>query len=363
MKKWTILVIVVLAALILLVQYVIEKKVVPAGPGGSQAPVAEQPLGVALPEDAAVSAARAVGNFVPETSGSVYGGIALPTIQPFYKGACEGGSLKEMLDTHDRYWGFFARNTAFTPEESNKMYNLLADYVGCQASARTDTTLCDNLPGVAEKDGQKVPKEITPHYICRDKTVSVLYEGYRAGLVKDEFPCRAMSERWDKTRVAMFSVPELCRKISEGRAPALSYLKGIFTAPEAAPLLEATFPVKEADCAGDRECLNRYAIFKGVKSGNAKACPKEYATYCQALSERSALPCDKTLQEMSKFYCATVSRVKKATGGYIGMSKADIAAEIEKAKAVKNEADMIKKEQEKQQAEVNKRAKELLNSK
>jgi hypothetical protein len=354
MKKWTILAIVVLAAALLLLQRRSEKRNDPIG--GSPMPVVEQ-VGVVLPEGATSYAGRQTDNSSPQAvGGAVYGGITLPAIQSAYKGACLGASLQEMLSTHDKYWGFFARNTAFNEVETQKMYNLLADYVGCHAAARADAALCDSLPGADERDGQKVPQEVTPSFMCREKTVALLYEGFRVGLVKDDFPCRATISRWGKSYQEKVSAPEFCKNVSQGRTAALPYLLKNFTMAE----IGNGLPLSEKDCGKDEDCLRKYALYKGLKSGNYRLCPAEYEMSCKALLESSAAPCENILKEMSQHYCNSVARVKKKTVGFIGMSKEEIKAEIERVKAEKSETDATKKEEDRLQAEVNKQVKEML---
>jgi hypothetical protein len=362
MKKWTILVIVVLAGILLALQYVVEKKKSAVQSGGAM-PALEEPVGVALPEGATTYMARQAENSMPEVGGAVYGSIVLPTIQTAYKGACEGGSLREMLGTHDKYWGFFAWDTPFTQAETQKMYGFLADYVACHAVARTDASLCDALPGPAEKKGYKVTLDMTPSFKCREKTVEVLFAGFRSGLVKEDFSCRATVSSWAPEYVAKVSVPELCSKLSVGRKDAAAYLLEIFKQPGAEEWINAGFPIKEAECKKEDNCMKRYVLYNGINTGKPQKCGADYAPHCQALAERTTVPCDKILQNMSEFYCASVKRVKKVTGGYIGMTKEEIAADIERNKAAKAEADTVKKEQEKAQEEVNKRVKEMLGKK
>lgn len=359
MKKWTILVIVSLAAALLIMQYVLEKRKGPAQEGGPPTQAVEQPVGVSLPEGATAYAARQAENLIPQAGeGAGYGGgITLP-IQSAYKGACQGGSLGEMMATHDKYWGFFARNTAFNQEETQKMYSFLSDYAGCHASARADVSLCDSLPGPAEKGGYKVTLDKTPAYACRKKTVIMLFEAYMAGSISGESYCRLEMSGWPREDLDKIPAPDFCAAAAKGPGPAAAFLVKIF--PANAKEIRESFPTKEADCGGTASCLARLGLYKSFKSGRAKDCPGEYAASCQAQADRSTAPCDKVLWDMSQFYCASVSRVKKATGGYIGMSKEEIAADIEKTKAARAEADNMKKEQEKLQAEVNKRVKKIL---
>lgn len=364
MKKWAIFVVVVLAAALLLLQYAAEKKKGAMQPPASSMPAPEQPMGVALPSDASkpVTTPAAMDNYMSQSGG---GSLAIPLIQTSYKGACEGGSLNDMLATHDSYWGTFAKDTPFSPAESQKMYGMMEDYVSCQAAARTDVSICDSLPGAANKDGIKVPLESSPSFACRKKTTLVLFEAYMAGGIKGDSYCRLFLSNFDQTDLARFSVPEFCENIAKGPENAAPFLLKAFAPapPEAPAKIALDFPVKESDCKKDQDCLIKFRLYSAIKKGRPADCPADYKAQCQALVDRSIAPCEKTLQDMSKFYCTAMARVKKTTGGYIGASKEAIASDIQKAKAAKLEADNQKKEQEKLQAEVNKRVKEALKKK
>ncbi|MCM2267004.1 MAG: hypothetical protein NDI60_04435 [Elusimicrobiales bacterium] len=362
MKKWTILTIVLLSAVLLIMQYIIEKKKV-AAPGGGQQAVTTEPMGVALPAGATYFQNSSVDVYVPPvTTGAGYGTIALPTVQTSYKGACEGASLGGMLSTHDRYWGFFARNASFSEDETQKMYAFLADYTACQAAARTDVSLCDALPGLVENAPFKVDPKGTANYRCREKSISLFFEAYLAGALAGDGYCRLQMSYWPKEDLAGVSVPEYCAAAQKGPEQASAYIRGVYPQIPAADIARE-YPVRKTDCGGDAQCLEKFLLYQAMKSGKPSSCPSGYGQICQALAERSAMPCEKTLQEMSKFYCATVARVKKASGGLIGLSKEEAKAELAKLKAQQDEAAAAKKQEQKLMEEVNKQVRETLKKK
>ncbi len=367
MKKWTILVIVALAAVLLAMQYLMERKRGPVpGPAGQPAP--SEQIGVALPPGAtAYELPEAADNYVPEAAGgSAYGSpIYLPFIQSAYKGACEGGSLKDMISTHGSYWGFFARGVAFNLDETNKMYGMLSDYVACSAAARLDISLCDSLPGASQGGAVSVSQESSPNYLCREKTSRLLFEAYLSGNMTDASYCRIGLSTWDKADLDRFSVPDFCAALAKGPAAAEPFLMKAFapTPPDAKARIAAAFPMSEGDCRKDQDCLVTYGLYSAMKSGRAQACPKSYQPQCRALLDRSTVPCDKLLQDMSRFYCGAVERVKKLSGGFIGLTQDQFKAEIEKTKAARAQEESMRKEMKKLDEEVNKRAKEMLKKK
>jgi hypothetical protein len=361
MKKWTILVIVVLAAVLLFMQYLMEKRKSDTAIPGRPVQSAEPQLGVALPESATGYVSPAEVYLPPPAGVKSTGQISFPMPPTGYKGACEGGSLSDMLATHDKYWGFFARTAAFSQQDSQRMYALLGDYAACNAAARHDLGFCAYLPQSFERGTERSSEDMAPYQACWKNSLPVIYEGFRAGLVKDQSSCRYTMEQADRNIVSRFSIPEMCAELGKSRGAAETYLRNIFRdmpSSRADELLDTSFPEKAADCRKDQDCMNRYSTYAALKSGNGAACPKGTDAHCKALIERSVEPCDKVLQDMSQFYCATVAKVKKATGGYIGLSKDELKLELAKLKAQKTEADEMKKEQNKIMEEVNKRVRE-----
>lgn len=362
MKKWTILTIAVLAAILLVMQYIIEKKKVAVIDRGQQADSAEPQLGVALPSGATAYAGAAGDNYVPAYSGGAsYGAISLPTIQSSYKGACAAASLLDMLATHDKYWGYLARSAAFSPSETQKMYDLLADYTACHAAARTDVSVCDALPATVNQEGVKVDPKVVPNAVCRKKAITLFSEAYLAGNISGDSYCRLELSYWPREDLDKISIPEYCAAAATGPGPAADYLRKTF--PEAGDAVLKDLPAKESDCKKDPECLERLDIYNAVKKARPGACPKAYEPLCQALANRSSSPCESVLKDMSKHYCASVERVKKLSGGYIGLSKEEAKVELDKLKAQRAEADEMKKQQQKVMEEVNKQVRETLKKK
>lgn len=363
MKKWTILTIAVLAAILLVMQYLIEKKKVAMIGSGQQAGSGEQQLGVALPDSATTYAGVAVDNYVPEyVGGAAYGAIVMPMIQSSYKGACEGSSLQDMLATHGRYWGYLARNAAFNQSETQKMYDQLADYTACQAAARPDIGLCDALPSEVEQSGHKVDVRITPGYRCRNRMINLLFEAYRAGNISGDSYCRLGVGTFNKEDLEKFSVPEFCSVLPKGQEALEDFLLKAFAVdtPEARARVRKEYPVKEGDCAKDKECLAKYGIYSAVKKGQPEACPNDYQSQCRALAERSTVPCDKVLRDMSQFYCEAVARVKKVSGGFIGLSREEVKVELDRLKAIRTTEEAARKEQQRVTEEINKNVRKVL---
>ena len=152
MKKLITGVVVILAAALIGLKYFAAKnQAVPPSPapGGT----AEQ-QGVALPAGAKDYAApSSVPSYVPPQATGSFELLALPAAALDLKGACEGGSPKEIMENHGKTWGYFTgRNIAFEPLRTQEIYNHIWDYFACTAVSRQDSTICSELPGENVKD-------------------------------------------------------------------------------------------------------------------------------------------------------------------------------------------------------------------
>lgn len=340
MKKWGILVVVVLGGLLLVLQYFTDKDA--RREFSSSGPGQEQPIGVALPPSATFYAAPQTSDFYP---GGTESSESLP--QPAglgpYTGACEGGSLEEMRASFGTYWGIVAPNSPFLPADTDKMYELMNNYVGCLALARNDINLCDSLPTEPKQDGVEPPDaKLRRKYACRG-LYGPLLDTDSSGNVK--------------------SIDSCYTTLPDGRKePDLSRLECKIALKR--PRGPMRWPTSKAACAGDTECLNMLSLHLAAKSGKVSECPRTAdRRLCEALITRSERPCEELVRDMSKFYCAAVVRAKKANGGFIGVSQEEIKAIVARKKLEQAEADRRKQEDEKTLADLNKNVRQKLKKK
>ena len=365
MKKWGILVLVIAGGMLLALKYFSNKSLKEGAK--SAVPGQEQQTGVALPPSATAYSYPVTAGPYSDGTGS-YDYIALPEEITPYKGACEGGSLNEMRSTHGRYWGYFARYTPFSSTDTNKMYNLVAGYVGCVALAHDDISLCDSLPGEAEQGGIKVETEMSLRYKCRKLAGPLLLSGKKltshtktlsGGSAKDGDPCAAPASGQKASEAAR----QECKKSLLGQRPSRD--------PSARPdkkdksrnkdsAKKKGRPASESACGGDMKCVNKFRLFSAIKNGKVSDCPKTAdRVLCEALITRSAKPCEVIIRDMSKHYCSAVERVNKATGGFLGMSPDEIKATFEQRKQERLETERQKVEGDKVQTEINKDIKKM----
>ena len=357
MKKWVILILVFLGGLLLVLQYFAGKReksvIVPSGSAQTE------PLGVALPPSSTEYAATDMAP-MPEYAGgaSDYSRLNLPQVQSNYKGACQGGSLEEMRQTHGRYWGYFAKDTPFNFNETQKMYDLMAGYTGCVAAARQSISLCEALPGELPAGEIKVDISFTPRYKCREQVFNALFGAYMAGKVKDPVFCQGAVSFWKPENAAMISVPDFCKAAADGMDSAYSFLAR-YMPPSYKSQGKKFMPTSKSSCGGDAACLAIFQTYNAIQNGDAAACPRSDG-YCEAIITRAPASCENIVREMSGNYCSYMTRVKKVAGGYIGMSPEAIKADIAQQALLKKEADQQKKDNEKIQAELNKQVKKML---
>ena len=357
MKKWGILGLVILGGLIVGLQYYINKGEkakglqTPSGPGDS--------VGVALPP-------AATGYVPPESSYNTaagnYNDLSVPAAQSAYKGACPGGSLAEILAAHGKIWGYFVpkANIAFEWKDNETIYKFLGDYAGCVATARADISVCDTLPGELNSDMAKIPLDSSLYAQCREKSGTWLGYSYLAGKIKGRDSCNAALAGIPQRKLARFSLPDLCEAAAKGPDAARELLLKAMTKEKHRKAIKMRLPGSKASCAGNADCLNRFNLYNVVKDGKISACPRADAAYCEAVITRASTPCETIVRDMSKAYCASVERIKKKSGGFIGMSKDEVQLEIKQQNAQKAAAELQKKEEEKTLIETNKKVKKIL---
>lgn len=390
MKKWVILVLVLLGCLLLAMQYLMNKKAPGPVPPGTTAQ--GEPTGVPLPPSATGYGMPEMPLPPPADTLGDPNQLNLPDVVTAYKGACDGGSLAEMKATHNRYWGLRAKETPFNPDDTKKMYGFVADYIGCVAVARESPVLCNTLPpakppekpeAAGRPEQQPPPMEkdgLRPN--CRRKVNSVMFIAYVAGKSKNSDACRAVLAGWKPEILAKVSETEFCAAAAKGMDAVNDYMqkavgkkkKKIVKKDERA---RQRFSSSESACEGNAECLNGVRLYNAIKSGDSSRCPpllprkeqggkspagatKGADSFCEAAITKSAQSCEPIIKEMSKFYCAAMEKTKKKTGGFIGMSKAEIDNAIAQKKLQIAEEDRRKKESDKIGIEVNQNVRKIL---
>ncbi|MBU2572806.1 MAG: hypothetical protein KKH28_01850 [Elusimicrobia bacterium] len=416
MKKWVILVLVLLGCLLLAMQYLMNKKA-----KGQVSPATTsqgEPGGVPLPPSA-------TGYVIPDSSFAPApenlndpSRLRLPIVPTNYKGACPGGSLAEMSATHGKFWGRLAKETPFSPNNTRRMYGFVADYIGCVAVARKNALICDMLPPEPPEKGSVRPGAGRPvaaggrsqprppekgaikeraqdglRYNCRERVNPTLFIAYMAGKSRSSDSCQAMLAGWEPLVLANISVTDFCAATAKGIDAVNNYMqktlgkkkpkrkKGIVEKDVSA---RQRFATSESSCGGNAECINGAKLYNAIKSGNVSRCPrvlerrkpagaddKEPApkrpanasssdVLCEAAITGAAVSCEPIVKAMSEFYCAAVERTKKKTGGFIGMSKGEIETAIAQKKLQAAEKELRKKELEKIQIEINKKVRKTL---
>lgn len=411
MKKWVILILVILGGLLLALQYLMNKK---AGPG---LPAANTPVdsnGVPLPAGATNYLAN-IPYAPPINDLSDPSKLNIPMIPTTYKGACEGGALTDMIGTHNKYWGRLAKDNPFSPNDTRRMYAFVGDYVGCVAVARDNATLCDTLPPDPPQKGTprlgaradspqpappdrgnlKVRSEGGLRFNCRKRVNPILFIAFMAGKSKSSDSCSAILSGWKPPTLAKISITDFCAAAEKGIDAVTEYMQKTIVKKKKKdskkPARSGTrFASSESACGGNKECIASAKLYNAIRSGNAAQCPpakqREQPTdreggrqgglpapperpsgekdssdvMCTAAISRSPMSCEPIIKAMSGFYCAAVVKAKKKGGGYMGMTKAEVDAAVAQKKNEAEETERRRKEAQKEEAEINKKVKKLL---
>lgn len=369
MKKIITGVAVLLVAALIGLKYLDYKK----QPGAIRPPPGGQvePQGVALPPGSTGYIAPGnVTSYAPAQATGSYEQLVLPPAALTLKGACEGGSPKEIMESHGKTWGYYTgTRLAFKPEKTQEMYVYIWDYYACTASSRGDLAVCSDLPGEAPKDvvrfGIPIDREggvhITPAVHCRNKNVEFLFKAYVAGKTKDQQNCMNHVSEWDGEDLAKFSPGEFCALAAQGPEKIIAYLKEKL--PDARGEVEKFMAFSRSVCGSDAACLSNYGMWEGIRTGDADRCPVGYKLNCAALAQKSPAPCSSILAEMSKKYCAYHKDLVKLGGGYAGLTPEEVKDSLVAAAKKKAEADLLHKEQEAVTKQINEKVRKLIGKK
>lgn len=359
MKKPIIIVVVLLAAALAALKYFSSKEQSAPPPAGVAVAQPEQ-TGVALPAGAtSYTAPPAESVYVPTQTMGSYEMLSLPPAALTLKGACEGGSPKEIIEAHNKAWGYFTgRRIAFDAKKSQVIYDMLGDYYACLAAARQDITACNELPGEAEKDGFKVTLGDSPMGFCRSKASFFLFKAYVAGRAKEHANCMGYLTDWDSANLARISPPEFCAAAAQGPEKITAYASGRL--PDIWPMAEKMLAFSKKVCGNDQACLANNSLWEGIKGANPGKCPAAYAPHCGALAEKSQVPCVEVLMDMSRKYCGYYKDLVKAGGGYAGVTAEEVKEDLRLKAEKKAEEERQRKQDESTTKDINTRVKKMM---
>ncbi len=375
MKKIITGVVVLLAAALIGLKYFAAKNQIGMPQPAPQSRPEQE--GVALPPGSTSYAPiSSMPTYTPAQGTGNYELIALPAAALDLKGACEGGSPKEIIENHGKTWGYFTgRRNSFDPPKTQEMYNHIWDYYACTAASRQDSSICNELPGENVKDAARfgVPSYnhpeveakfgtlMTPVAQCRSKTVGFLFMAYVAGKVKDQQNCNEyLSETSSDFQARVFPT-EFCTAMGQGREKSLAYVKEKI--PDLYPTAEKMLPASKKACGSNPECLAYSGLWEGITTGNPAKCPDAYKPNCAALLQKSPAPCAVILADMSKKYCGYYKDLVKHGGGFVGVTPEEVKAALEAEAAKKKEEERLRKQEEAATKQINEKVRKLMGKK
>lgn len=340
--------------------------------------LSEEQLGVALPAGSTDYAQPSpMVTYTPAHGTGSYEALALPPAALDLKGACEGGSPKEIMENHGKTWGYFTgRRNAIDPVKTQDIYNHVWDYYACTAASRHDSTICGELPGENVKDAIKfgVPafntfkdtvkpgSLMTPVDQCRDKTVVFLFRAYAAGRAKDQQVC--IDYIGDLETEAQAMIPnhsEFCAAMGQGKEKASSYLREKM--PKALLMIDQIAATSKKSCGPNQECLASLGVWEGLSAGNAAKCPDAFKPHCAAAVQKSPSPCSAILADMSRKYCGYYKDLVKLGGGYAGVTPEEVKEALAAAAKKKAEEEQLRKQEEAATKQINEKVRKLMGKK
>lgn len=349
MQKWTVLVIVVLLALVLGLQSLLNKHeaqapVVPAHQG--------EPSSAAAPAPAAVTGM--IASPMQEIGASHVTGAVSSEFMGF-QSACSGGvTLDDVVNARQ---GLTTLGALYDPHDTDEIFTAMNNFFTCKAIVEGGTAPCEFMPSVipAEKGGG--PGKETPRDRCvKPVNNETLFVAYLAGRYPTGNPlCLSKAATMEIPKPGQFCAWSVNRmdKICDG-APAGEKKEGCLK----------EFPAKKSDCTGDgaAPCLVRYGLYTALKAGNAAQCPDTYRSVCEAILTTSrGATCAELGEKAGKLYCAYVGKLKKKQDDKLAQEQ-KVAARKQADEEYKKKM-ALQKEQQKEQDAINKRAREILRRK
>ncbi|MDQ7772258.1 MAG: hypothetical protein RDU13_01915 [Elusimicrobiales bacterium] len=352
MKKGLVLVIVVLFAAVLALQYAQKKGRVPAA-GGAQ-PGGEQ--GVALPDDAtkAVTPDLTADYSGVFSQSSGYDSLA-PAAGAYTFAACEKGTVEAITRDHGRIWGHSVETgQGFTDEENREIYGMLSSLVACGVVRGGDIGACGTLPGqFADTKEKKIGFHESPSGQCLADASKVLFASFSAGLNKSAAACH-MYLSSDRLKNSRLSPADACAAAASGLPNSCETLRKIFegrndetfgrTIP---PECYLAFPRKQSDCR-DAGCRELVQLYEAMAAKNPDRCPAgSLKQLCAAAITYDDKVCAAMQKKLSQTYCSYYAKAEKSKGKYLGMTaaeeKAARAADELEQKAAKERQEKLDK--------------------
>ncbi len=299
MKKWTIIVVVALMGLLMVLQYLNNKKAGTGQPVPGNPPPATDSQGVALPPDAAGGLPQNLAT----TPSSVMSSDVMLDMEGA-KTACEGGSIRDILAAQGKTWGQKADhglNAVLTRADEEKMGVWVDKFVLCKALSNRDPEVCNY------STASSAYRKYSPKAICLSAVNDIASIAYLAGLNNQISACEWLIkdaiEDFPNSGIKNIATADFCSaaaKGPEGLCAALPALKGC----------PKMFPAKAADCGGDRDCLENWELYQGVKTADPARCGSENVEFCKGYFGKGP-SCAEFAEEASKLYCAALGKAKE----------------------------------------------------
>lgn len=303
MKKWTVLIFVLLLGLLLGQRQLNKKNELPKQEVLPSAQVPEQ-IGVPLPPGAVASipAYSPTDEVRFPTGPAAAANKEIAVAEPLM---CANGSIKEMMASEGKTWGRTVPLSPRLPDPdiAEKLYGVMGNYLSCKAAATGDLGACKPLPTSTTRTDLRRN--------CVQDANKVLFSAYMLGKTKDREICDAFVA--NSLVGATLDRAEFCSAASKG-------LKSLSKQPIFSGKKKFPIPLNREGCNGSEACLSSFGVYEAIEAGNPSQCYGAQRQHCEAYLRHSQLPCADLAREASMMYCSYLgmienSKVKLATPG------------------------------------------------
>ncbi|MBI4655466.1 MAG: hypothetical protein HY746_01840 [Elusimicrobia bacterium] len=320
MKKWAVLTVIALIAVLVVLQYLQRKTEISVPQTGTEIKT-EAVQGIPLTEEIVSTGAAPADVFLPRRQEEPKKFETFASFVYQKQPACKAGTLKNIISSHGKFWGEMNKDEkefkfTFTAEESGNIRQMLSDYQACEALASRKPALCNELPS----NGKAFSN---PRYFCIDKVNYVMFAAYMAGMVKNDSYCKEflksdrikgadIPEYWF-CKAAAHGLPSLCDKFEELPKQARDLSMKSFESKNKKKTCYKYFPRNEMDCAGSSwqdGCRDLLFTYKGIAGNNPTQCPGGYSEMCAAFLSKSNGQCQFLKEKLVDSYCYAYNKMK-----------------------------------------------------
>lgn len=346
MKKYLVLVIVVLLGAVLYVRH-LERKAVPQRAATS--PSLQEEGGVPLPPDAKVLSLPEFTQETPRPTSRLSGTAQQPApeIVPLSIAGTpclRDTKVRDVIAAHGKTWGILQKDKVGSQAEKALSYaiiqavgeegvkNLVAKIGAHQAclSLAAGKDLCGSLPRGGESKAESAV-DISMRESCLNNLYNIGFVGYTMG--KSEYSnCSGYFRAGMPEAERYVKVSEFC-DIAKGGLPAVtSKFCGRFP-PEMKQACLETFPGEISGCRGDENCAQMWRIYKALRDNSVETLSYQIQPLVRAMLDKKEESCRPLGDSIVQEYCQMKQAIdRQLMQSDMGSKQAELNKEIKSAR-------------------------------